>query len=293
LKYLFFIATLFIFAGCHQQGNKNDIITNCEKLAPLTQAKHPARTGDWLDTYHEKQESWQAYISKKPTSTTAQRNKLYVVQIGAFDKKGLEILEDTKAYLKGFFQIEVDELPIVSLSSIASKYTRPNDYGLQLQTTVILDSLLPALLPDNAFALIAFTTKDLYPNDDWNFVFGQASLQNRVGVWSLARFGNYNKDAASFCLCLNRTLKVASHETGHIFGIKHCVKYECCMNGSNSLPESDEQPSRLCWECLAKVCWNRKIQPEQHLQALLNFNKNVTHDTIEQRYYTEALRLLK
>ena len=141
--------------------------------------------------------------------------------------------------------------------------------------------------------MIAFTTQDLFPDEKWNFVFGQASLQRRVGLWSLARLGDYNKDAATFALCLNRTLKIAAHETGHIFGITHCVKYECCMNGGNSLSESDEQPSWLCWECLAKICWNRKIQPEQHLKALLDFNKNITHDTLQQKYYSKALQLLE
>ena len=29
---------------------------------------------------------------------------------------------------------------------------------------------------------------DLYPEDDWNFVFGMASLRKRTGVFSLARY---------------------------------------------------------------------------------------------------------
>jgi archaemetzincin len=291
LNFIFLISLLL--SSCHHQPKNDSITTSCYKLKPLTQKKHPIRAGEWRAKYTEAYEPLQAYISKHPTSTTDQRKKLYVVQIGAFDTKGKEILEDTKAYLHAFFQIDVAELPLIDLKCIAPKYTRTNTYGLQLKTTVILDSLLPALLPDSAFALIAFTTKDLYPNDDWNYVFGQASLERRVGVWSIARMGDYNKDAAHFSLCLKRTLQVASHETGHIFGMPHCVQNECCMNGSISQTESDEQTSVLCWECLAKICWNRKIMPQKHLAALLQFNKTVTHDTTAQNYYTQALSLLK
>jgi archaemetzincin len=31
--------------------------------------------------------------------------------------------------------------------------------------------------------------EDLYPEPSWNFVFGQASLNERVGVYSFARYG--------------------------------------------------------------------------------------------------------
>mgnify|MGYP000107882883 CR=1 FL=1 len=34
----------------------------------------------------------------------------------------------------------------------------------------------------------AVTMTDLYPSEDWNFVFGQASLRNRVGAYSFARY---------------------------------------------------------------------------------------------------------
>ena len=39
-----------------------------------------------------------------------------------------------------------------------------------------------------------------------------------------------------------------------MFSIEHCTAYQCGMNGSNSLAESDRRPMALCPECLAKVC---------------------------------------
>ena len=42
---------------------------------------------------------------------------------------------------------------------------------------------LPAFLPKDAFAFVAFTSSDLWPGEGWNFVFGQASMEGRIGVW--------------------------------------------------------------------------------------------------------------
>lgn len=254
--------------------------------------KHPVRPGEWRERYTEVHEPFEAYIRRAPTAATAQRSILYVVQLGAFDTTGKKILEQAKIYLHDFYQIEVKELPALDLTAIPRSYTRINTFGLQIKTSVLLDSLLPALLPADAFALIAFSLRDLYPEDDWNFVFGQASLNRRVGVWSLARLGDYNQNDSLYRKCLLRTLHVAIHETGHMFGIQHCVQNECCMNGSNSLAESDQQVPWLCWECLAKVCWNRHITPAAHLSALLQFH-NSQRDSNQIRYYSQALRLLQ
>jgi archaemetzincin len=54
-------------------------------------------------------------------------------------------------------------------------------------------------------------------------------------------------------MILLRSMKVMSHETGHMFGITHCLHYECNMNGSNSLYETDSQPIHLCPVDLRKL----------------------------------------
>jgi archaemetzincin len=40
----------------------------------------------------------------------------------------------------------------------------------------------------SAFCLNAVTMEDLYPDPQWNFVFGEASLPDRTGVFSFARY---------------------------------------------------------------------------------------------------------
>ncbi|MHC4792488.1 MAG: archaemetzincin [Planctomycetota bacterium] len=132
----------------------------------------------------------------------------------------------------------------------------PHTQNRQILTTDILQ-LLKYVSPENAFCVLAVTMEDLYPDPRWNFVFGQASLRNRVGVFS---FGRY--DPAFYgelrghlyqTLLLRRSIKVLAHETAHMFSLAHCIYFKCVMNGSNHLQESDSRPLSLCPVCLHKL----------------------------------------
>ncbi len=106
-------------------------------------------------------------------------------------------------------------------------------------------------------------------------MFGEASLGERVGVYSLVRFfpefwGEKRSDALE-TKGLRRSLAVLAHETGHTFGLEHCTAYECVMNGSNSLDELDGQFGELCPICLRKLAWNIGFDPIQRYTALASF----------------------
>lgn len=122
--------------------------------------------------------------------------------------------------------------------------------------------------PVDAVAVLAITQEDLWPGRGWNFVYGQVSLVDRVGVWSTARMGDPEKEAQMF---LRRVLQVAVHETGHMFGIKHCTAYECCMNGSNHQAESDQAPLVFCVECDAKLWWACGLDVSRRAHSLYQF----------------------
>jgi archaemetzincin len=153
----------------------------------------------------------------------------------------------------------------------------------------VLDTLLPPRVPADGVALICFTTSDLYPSDDWNFVFGQATYRERVGVWSMYRNGDPDTE---FELCLKRTLRVATHETGHMFSMPHCIAYQCNMCGSNSLNESDRLPLYLCPQCVAKVVWATRCDPIARFTSLRDFC--MRHSLSEEaEYYAKALKQLE
>ena len=135
----------------------------------------------------------------------------------------------------------------------------------------IIKNLLPARRPADAIAYVAFTAYDLWPGRDWNFVFGEASIDERVGVWSFYRFGSPEESSSSYRLALLRTLQVASHETAHVFGIRHCTGFECNMNGSNSLEEADNNSLFLCPSCLQKLLWSTNCDTLKRYHALADF----------------------
>ena len=101
------------------------------------------------------------------------------------------------------------------------------------------------------------TMEDLYPDPHWNFVFGQASLRDRVGVISFARydpvFYGESRGSQYHQLFQWRSAKVLVHETAHMFSLAHCIYFKCVMNGSNHLQESDSRPMSLCPVCLRKL----------------------------------------
>lgn len=269
-------------------------LADCYQLHDLTRKKGPAEAGDWLyNKPEEMHQSLKAYIASAPLSADSTRKKLYLVKIGVFDSRAQQVFDEALVYLSAYFQITTDTIPGINAQQIPQEYKRVNQGQQQWKSIYILDSLLPQYKPDDAFALIAFTATDLYPDDAWNFVFGQAKLHAGLGVWGLARLGLDGEEKGAYRIALLRALKIASHETGHMLSITHCVRNECNMNGSNSLPESDAQPEWLCWECLAKICYNRNITPQKHLQSLLDFHQRIGSDTTIINYYKTALQQLQ
>jgi archaemetzincin len=129
---------------------------------------------------------------------------------------------------------------------------------------------------------------DLWPGKGWNFVFGEANLRQRTGVWSVYHDGDPETD---FRLCLRRTLSTASHETGHILGLAHCTAHLCLMNGSNRRGERDARPLYLCPVCLRKLCWNLGVEPVAYLPNLKAFWRHNGLDP-ESRWYEKAVAAL-
>jgi len=156
-------------------------------------------------------------------------------------------------YTEAFFGLPVAVLPTIAVEKTDAR-SRTRTGRRQLHTGGVLDHLR-TVLPKDAYCLLAVTMEDLFPEDDWNFVFGQASLADRVGVFSFVRYTRDldGAEATPAPLLYRRALQTLSHEVGHMFGVQHCTAYACNMNGSNSLRESDAQPAHVCPVCLRKL----------------------------------------
>jgi archaemetzincin len=199
--------------------------------------------------------------------------------LGKFAEDEAPALARLRRFASAFFGMEVGVLPTVDLARSAIT-TRRNPYtrNTQLLTGDIL-ALLRRRLPEDAYALLGITMEDLYPDPSWNFVFGQASLRHRVGVYSFARYDPrfYVETAPDEgqALLLRRSCKVLAHETAHMFGIQHCIYFRCLMNGSNHLAESDARPLHLCPVDLRKLYESVGFDVLDRYRRLLEFSQEV------------------
>jgi archaemetzincin len=242
-------------------------------LEPLAAKINEPGPNDWLARHRETGQTFEEYLRCDPVKPEGRRRILYVRPIGEFTAQQQVVLRKTAEFLGLFYGVPVAINAALSASVIPPKARRvhPSWGDKQILTTYAMDEVLRPKLPADAAAVLAFTASDLWPGENWNFVFGQADLRDRVGVWSLYRFGNPDESPAAFTLCLRRTLKLAVHETGHMFSILHCTAYQCGMCGSNHLGETDQRPLHFCPECTVKVCWATQTDPVQHCARLRAF----------------------
>jgi archaemetzincin len=243
------------------------------RLESLQQPLCKPEDGDWLEQHTEKGQTFSEFLESRPAPLAKELTTLYLKPIGVFTKNQEKLMAATAQGLELFYGRKVVTLPTVPLSAIPKNARRIHSgtRELQILTTYVLYDILKPSRPKDAIAVLALTAPDLWPGENWNFVFGQASLTERVGVWSIARFGNPDIRPVAYDLYLERMLGTALHETGHMLGIHHCTSWNCCMNGSNNLEESDRHPLWFCAECQPKVWWACGLNPAEQTARLAKF----------------------
>ena len=271
-----------------------DVPPQYKKLLPLHEKLGKPKPGEWLDQHREPGQTYREYVGSGPIRPTRKRGVIYVQPLGEFKGTQRKIVNLTAEHVQLYFGLKVKISKDLPLSLIPAKARRvhPSWGDKQILSTYVLDEVLRPRLPKDAVAYIALTTSDLWPGEGWNFVFGQASLQQRVGVWSIYRNGDPDASEDAFKLCLRRTIKTATHETGHMFSMVHCTYYRCNMCGSNHRAESDSHPMWLCPICLAKLCWATKTDPEKRYEKLAAFSKEHGLEA-ERKFYEESLTVLR
>ncbi len=239
------------------------LLAPMERIRPLFARKSAPRPGDWLAGHEEPGQTYAAFRALAQHRAVDTYSTLRLVPIGPLTAGQSAVLEVTRDFLAPFFGLPLALDPPVPLARIPEEAQRIQ-YHLgprQLLTTYLLNDVLMERRKPTDAAVLGITALDLWPGPGWNFVFGQASLKERVGVWSMARNGDADGRPAMRALCALRTAMTATHETGHMFGIRHCIAYECGMNGSNHSEERDRQPLEFCAECQPKLWWTLGLDP--------------------------------
>jgi predicted Zn-dependent protease len=159
---------------------------------------------------------------------------------------------------------------------IESKFAKKNiDESLRIRArttptgevqlfTLDANSFLRATAPVGTSGIFALTGYDLFDKlEDHGFSpmeFNRKTNSSIVsllryhpaavssGAWADVEAGGLNNPS-----WINSILKAISHESLHLFSIKHCAYYDCLMNGFTDLPEFDARAWQLCPVCLHKV----------------------------------------
>lgn len=115
----------------------------------------------------------------------------------------------------------------------------------QLDARAVLGVLFEQRSP-GAHIELGITTVDVFEPGK-PYVFGLASLTDRVGIVSLARLGVDPKRRA------DRLAKLTLHEVGHTFGLPHHDARDCVMRQDPTIQALDTAPLRPCEHCRSQL----------------------------------------
>lgn len=257
---------------------------------------------DWIPAHPEEHQDFKSFYKDPNRKTPDARNStIYIQTIGSFGEVGPQTdqyVEWLREYCQAFFYgLTVKLLPAVTVAQTGCSFRINSDsQNLQILTGDVL-RLIKKRKPRDAFCIVGLTMIDLYPEESWNFVFGEACLSKGMGVFSFARYddsfytrayaGRLKKqhqpkkgDYSAFDGCytppltstlLLRSCKTMTYEIGHMFGMKHCQWLSCVMQGANHLEESDRSPLDFCPICLRKIHVSISYKIADRYKALLQW----------------------
>jgi archaemetzincin len=243
----------------------------------------PPKPGDWLAVHHEAPQSFERYCMSRVIRPSAERRTIVLQPLGEMNAEQKRLLDDLRDYAEAFFQLPVRIEKSLELKSEADgkpltrKVLMPLrriGYDTQYNADELLKRVLIPSVPKDAVACLGVTMQDLYSGDG-AYVFGVGNLKEGVGVYSLCRyfpeFWTEHRNAGAETRALRLACKVLNHETGHMFGLHHCVFFQCSMNGWNNLEEADEAPIDFCPVCHRKLQWNIAFDPGKRFAELAAF----------------------
>lgn len=188
--------------------------TKLERIIPLFKPIPEPKSSDWLAAHPETGQTFETFINAIHNYPNKRTNVIYIQPLElVIDKDFLSLLRD---YCQAFFcGLEIRILDHINLDA-AKVDSRKNPFSAHKQYNAMEILVhLRSLLPKDAFCLLGALMTDLYPKDEWNFgdswfpsfelftnflVFGMASIEERTGVFSFARYHDrfYEDPSAPF-----------------------------------------------------------------------------------------------
>jgi len=177
---------------------------------------------------------------KKPAPRPPAEAIIAVLPLGRVGEDILRVVADS---LQGILRLPVDlrePMPIPQDTFMESR----NQYN-----AMALIKHLDQELAHSSLKILGITSNDIC-NPILTYVFGEAYMGGHSAVMSSARLKTgLLGEPISREHFLDRVVKVAIHEIGHTFNLRHCHTDRCVMRASNTLMELDEKLNYLCDYC--------------------------------------------
>ena len=262
----------------------------------LYEPKKVHTSSDWLKTQTETGQTPKRFKQGGPTITWMSQNNRKIILFcldGTIDE---EMGQKLKLYCEAYFwtcEVEVVHpggsivcrpkvgKPIVKKTPKdfygEHKITSRKNCGITQYNASEINEALTGYKNRDTFCILAVTNQDLYPKEEWNFVFGLANLSTGTGVFSFCRHQELFDDPETTMpedeqdrRWFRKSAGTMVHEITHMFGIKHCIYYQCTMNGSNGSFETNRNGvTTLCPSCLAKLQMNIRFDSaERHTKLV-------------------------
>jgi archaemetzincin len=251
-------------------------------------AMAPPRLGDWRLVRPELPQSIADFRAVASRVRALLRDRIAVLPLGQYPFEMIEgdafvgIVRPADpasiaAFLEAFFCMPVDLLPNASFPDLELRPREVSRYQ-QYDANAVLDAIARQL-PASAHGMLATVNVDLFASYEQEYTFGWARRSDRLAVMSFTRFdpsmfGRPTRDDASRSM-LSRSLRVAVHEVGHLYGLAHCQAFRCVMNGVAHLGELDAVPLQVCPLCLRKLHLVTGLDPRARDFAVLESFKGL------------------
>ncbi|CAF1171316.1 unnamed protein product [Rotaria sp. Silwood1] len=153
------------------------------------QVPKPSRD-DWLRNHQETGETMKSFecivLKAVPHGTY---KTIYIQPVGSINHPRAAPLDVIIEFARAFFSgCEIELLPTIDFSK--DMKFRENDGIRQYRTNGFYNYLSQTRHkrnPRRELLRVAVTMADIYPNESWNFIYGQARAIDGVGVYSFAR----------------------------------------------------------------------------------------------------------
>ncbi|KAK2499532.1 hypothetical protein MC885_007828 [Smutsia gigantea] len=185
---------------------------NSDPFGPITLHSK----SDWIISQPEAPQDFEQFFSD-PYRKAPSPEKRNIGALGNTRIISEEYIKWLKGYCEAFFySLTVKLLEPVAVSATKCSF-RVNDstQNLLIHAGHMLKFLKKKKLADS-FCIVGITMIDLYPRGSWNFVFGQASLTDGVGMnIQLCQLWNFN-DISIQC-------EFENHDTINLMKVQHAV----------------------------------------------------------------------